>query len=265
MAARLLDNLMMVLAIVCGVGSLALFIGFPVELQNAAQSGWPLSGVLCWDGFLSLAFFLQHSGMVRRRFRARISGVVPPRYHRALYSIVSGIVLASVVLLWQHSEAPLFVIKGPLFWGLRTLALLAIALFIWGAFTLQSLDMFGLAAIQAHLRGSAGPVTEFIVRGPYRWVRHPWYLSAIMLFWSCPDLTADRLLFNVLWTGWICIGARLEEADLLREFGNPYEEYRRQVPMLIPWRGQAVTQSSSAKRDVPACPVERMMESKLVV
>src|SRR5215472_16973025 len=44
-----------------------------------------------------------------------------------------------------------------------------------------------------------------IVRRPYRWVRHPWYLAAIMLFRSCVDFTSGRLLFN-LWTDWVCLG-----------------------------------------------------------
>src|SRR5215472_18002265 len=45
-----------------------------------------------------------------------------------------------------------------------------------------------------------------IVRRPYRWVRHPWYLAAIMLFRSCVDFTSGRLLFNVLSTAWVCLG-----------------------------------------------------------
>lgn len=71
---------------------------------------------------------------------------------------------------------------------------------------------------------------------------HDYYhrlLGVILLFWSCTDLTADRLFFNVLWTAWVCIGARLEEADLLRDFGGAYDGYRRQVPMLLPWRRPA--------------------------
>src|SRR5215471_10425993 len=46
---------------------------------------------------------------------------------------------------------------------------------------------------------------SFIARRPYRWVRHPWYLVAIMLFWSCVDFTSDRLFLNVLWTDWVCL------------------------------------------------------------
>ncbi len=144
-------------------------------------------------------------------------------------------VLASVVILWQPSEDRLLVLEGPFRWAAHALALGAISLFLWGAFALRGLDLFGLSPIRAHLRGSTEPSPVFIVRGPYRWTRHPWYLGAIMLLWSCTDLTADRLLFNVLWTGWICIGTKLEEADLLSDFGVLYDKYRQQVPMLIPW------------------------------
>ncbi len=99
-----------------------------------------------------------------------------------------------------------------------------------------------LISIRTHLRGSVAPDSGFVVRGPYRWVRHPWYAAAIVLFWSNTDLTADRLLFNLLWTVWVCVGARLEEKDLLAQFGTIYGEYRRQVPMLVPWRGRAMAE-----------------------
>jgi protein-S-isoprenylcysteine O-methyltransferase Ste14 len=47
-------------------------------------------------------------------------------------------------------------------------------------------------------------------------------------------VSADRLLFNVLWTAWIVAGTVLEEADLTAEFGDAYRAYRRDVPMLLP-------------------------------
>ena len=57
-----------------------------------------------------------------------------------------------------------------------------------------------------------------------------------MLIWSSPDLTLDRLLFNVLFTTWIVIGTLLEERDLVAEFNEAYRDYQRNVPMLIPWK-----------------------------
>jgi len=77
-----------------------------------------------------------------------------------------------------------------------------------------------------------------MVRGPYRWVWHPLYLCVLVLIWASLELTADRLLFNVLWTAWMVVGAILEERDLLADFGEVYRDYQRKVPMLIPWRGR---------------------------
>ena len=228
----------MALAVCCGAGSVALFALSPVGSLRLVRTSWTEPGALWWDAALSLAFFLQHSGMIRPGFRARIAPVVPPRYHRALYSIASGIVLTMVVALWQPSPRLLFSLEGGWRWTAHVVSVLAIALFLWGAFALRVLDLFGLAPIRAYLRGTAEPAAPFVARGPYRWVRHPWYLGAILLIWSYPDLTSDRLLFNVLWTVWIVIGARLEEADLGRDFGSAYDDYRRAVPMLIPWRGR---------------------------
>lgn len=235
MIQKLFAKVMMVLAVACGVESLVLFAAFPVGSFALVRMQWPLSGILLWDGLLCLAFFLQHSGMVRRGFRNRSSCVVPRHYHRAVYSIASGVVLAGVVLLWQPSGIHLLVLDGPFRLAAYAGALIAVAVFIWGAFALRGLDLFGVSAIKAHDHGTTEAVSEFVIRGPYRWVRHPWYAAAILLFWSNVHLTADRLLFNVLWTGWVCIGATLEEKDLLTDFGGIYDEYQRHVPMLVPW------------------------------
>ena len=48
----------------------------------------------------------------------------------------------------------------------------------------------------------------------------------IVLIWSGTDVTTDRLLFNMLWTAWIVLGARWEEADMVAVFG---ERYRRSL------------------------------------
>jgi protein-S-isoprenylcysteine O-methyltransferase Ste14 len=242
---KLFDYSMMVLAVILGVGSIALLAADGA--WGIVRMGWPDATLLFWDAGLSFAFFLQHSGMVRKGFRSRLAAFIPSHYDRAVYAIASGIVLAAVVLLWQRSESRLLVLEGVLRWIARAYTIFAVAVFIWAARSLQGFDPLGLGPIQAHLRGDSERPLTFVVRGPYRWVRHPLYSCIIVMFWSNPDVTADRLLFNVLWTVWIWVAAGLEEGDLAREFPGAYLEYQRRVPMLIPWRGPMALEGLNAK------------------
>jgi protein-S-isoprenylcysteine O-methyltransferase Ste14 len=54
------------------------------------------------------------------------------------------------------------------------------------------------------------------------------------MIWSAPDLTSDRLLFNVIWSAYVLAGLRLEERDLIALHGQAYRDYRARVPMLLP-------------------------------
>ena len=112
--------------------------------------------------------------------------------------------------------------------------------FLWGSRALGKLDTFGLKAIVRHLHDREPRELPLTQRGPYRWVRHPLYLFTLVMFWSCPDLTADRLLFNVSWTAWIFLGTVLEERDLIGVFGESYREYQRDVPMILPLRLRSI-------------------------
>ncbi len=87
------------------------------------------------------------------------------------------------------------------------MGILAIAGFIWGVRSLQVFDTFGRLPLQARLRGQTLPDSELIVRGAYQWVRHPLMFFMFVLMWSNPEVSADRMLFNVLWTIWLVIGS----------------------------------------------------------
>ncbi|MGB5259269.1 MAG: NnrU family protein [Gammaproteobacteria bacterium] len=190
--------------------------------------------VLVFDLCLSLLFFVQHSGMVRRSFKAWLERLLPACYHGALYSIASGITLFCVVFLWQASAPALLSADGAARIAMRVLFLTTLGVIAWSHLALHSVDSFGLRAIGNHLRGKSQPTATFIEQGPYRWIRHPQYACILVMLWSYPDLTADRLLLNLLWSIWVVIGTRLEERDLAITIGDQYREYQSRVPMLIP-------------------------------
>ena len=47
-------------------------------------------------------------------------------------------------------------------------------------------------------------------------------------------MTFAHLLFSIATTAYILLAIQFEERDLVREFGDTYEDYRRTVPMLVP-------------------------------
>ena len=210
-----LSATMFVLALALGLGSVLLFAGVPLGALRIVRPDLGPTTVLLWDTALSLLFFVQHSGMLRRGFRARLARFIPPWAYPAIYTIASGVALAAVVFLWQPTGRHLLVLDGLPLRVAQTGSLIGIALFLWGGLALRGFDLFGLSPIRAYLSGRPERRPVFIIRGPYRWVRHPLYSAILLLIWCCPDLTLDRLLFNILWTGWIWIGTRLEEADLV--------------------------------------------------
>jgi protein-S-isoprenylcysteine O-methyltransferase Ste14 len=73
-----------------------------------------------------------------------------------------------------------------------------------------------------------------VVRGLYRWVRHPLYTAGLVLIWLSPVMTANLLALNAGLTIYIVAGAMLEERKLQAEFGEAYAAYKRRTPMLIP-------------------------------
>ena len=225
------------LAGLLGGGTLFLFMVF-LYVGPMRRIGSKLGEIasLWLDACLCLAFFVQHSVMIRRSFRQWLARFLPREFDPAFFAIASGLVLIALIAFWQESSYTVAKAPGFLSWVLRVVYFLSLAGFFWGMRALGVFDPFGVIPLRNYLRGRQSSSVPFVVRGPYRWVRHPLYLFLILMIWSYPDLTADRLLFNVLWTLWMVVGTVLEERDLVASFGDAYRTYQREVPMLIPYR-----------------------------
>jgi len=72
--------------------------------------------------------------------------------------------------------------------------------------------------------------------GILAYVRHPWYSGGIALLWGIGSCTDVYLLTRIMLTAYIILGTVLEETRLEKELGEQYSAYRREVPMLVPWK-----------------------------
>ena len=163
------------------------------------------------------------------------------------YTFTSAVVLLAVILFWQHSAVNLYALRGAGAWILRVASLLVVIGFVWGTRSLSKFDAFGIEEYLAHIQRRQSPPARLTIQGPYGLVRHPFYALVIVALWATPVLSLDRLLLNILFTGWIVLGASLEERDLLAEFGEEYASYRQAVPMFVPRRRTRLRKVDKAK------------------
>ena len=229
--------------------SFAYMIGFvgnylvpkSIDVGSAGESG--LAQSILIDAALLAVFAIQHSVMARPAFKRWWTRIVPDSCERSTYVLISSLLLILMFWQWRLITTTIWRVEG---WPAAILtAIFSLGWLIGLASThmIDHFELFGLRQVFGALRGGAARVALFKTPLLYRLVRHPLMLGLLLAFWATPHMTAGHLLFAVLTTAYIFVGTRLEERDLVAQFGATYERYRQRVPMLLPrlFAGGSVT------------------------
>jgi len=188
---------------------------------------------------LWIAYCVVHSALISITVTDLLKRALGKRYrfYRLFFNIFS---LTTVVplLLYSHSTPwkteLIFAWKGNvriIQYGLTGLGV------IMGITAARHYNMFQFVGIQQILKRRSGTAMtesgEFDSSGVLGIVRHPWYLAVFILLWA-RDLNLAGFIISVILSAYLLIGTLLEERKLVREFGEKYKAYQRQVSMLIP-------------------------------
>jgi protein-S-isoprenylcysteine O-methyltransferase Ste14 len=75
-----------------------------------------------------------------------------------------------------------------------------------------------------------------VTHGPYRWVRHPFYVTAALLMFSVTLLTANWLigLTSLIVLVFLAVRTPKEVAMLIERFGDQYREYMTKTGRFVP-------------------------------
>ena len=114
-------------------------------------------------------------------------------------------------------------------WGGVGLGLLACGLLYW---TLHHLGTNFTDTVVA--RAEATLVTD----GPYGWVRHPFYVTVLLLLLSASLITANWFigLLSIFIFAFFALRAPLEEQKLAERFGDEYRAYVQRTGRFLPRR-----------------------------
>jgi protein-S-isoprenylcysteine O-methyltransferase Ste14 len=210
--------------------------GFVVPTTlDGAETG-PLAAGIAIDAGLLGIFAVQHSVMARRWFKERWTRIVPPAIERSTYVLFSSLALMLLVAQWRPLCGVVWSVENPAGRiALRALYGLGFALVFYATFLINHFDLFGLRQVWLYLRNTPYTKLKLGTPGAYRVVRHPLYAGFLLGFWMTPTMTYAHLLFAIATTAYILLAIQFEERDLVHEHGASYEEYRRNVPMLVPF------------------------------
>ncbi|HEY6720331.1 MAG TPA: hypothetical protein VI363_01720 [Burkholderiales bacterium] len=198
--------------------------------------GASLAEALIVDALLLGIFAIQHSVMARPEFKRWWTRIIPAESERSTYVLVASLLLLLIFWKWQPITTRIWHVEGDagrialagVFW-------LGWLIVLFSTFLINHFNLFGLQQVFAALRKRDLPEFEFRTPLLYKLVRHPIMLGFLLAFWGTPDMSAGHLLFAVMTTGYILVALQFEERDLIKLFGLAYEEYRRRVPMIVPF------------------------------
>ncbi|KAF3884632.1 MULTISPECIES: methanethiol S-methyltransferase [Nostocales] len=206
----------------------------PHSIDSAPAISW--ANALLVDAALLGIFGIQHSVMARKGFKNWWTQFVPKPIERSTYVLFSSLCLIALFHFWQPIGGVIWNITNPMS------VLIIYALFASGwllvlvsTFLINHFDLFGLRQVWLYLQRQEYTHLAFATPGLYKYVRHPLYVGWFLGFWSTPTMTVTHLVFALITTAYILVAIQFEERDLVNIHGQAYADYRRRVPMLVPF------------------------------
>jgi protein-S-isoprenylcysteine O-methyltransferase Ste14 len=192
------------------------------------NSPWIIFVAVLLYGVIHSLLASNHAKELARRW----FGEAAERGYRLAYNIFAVLsflpLLALVALL---PDRTLYILPMP--WSLIALAVqgaavLALLVGLWQT------GMWSFLGLRQLVQPAGEGDPQLVVRGLYRWVRHPLYTAGLAFIWFTPLMTLNLLALNIGLTAYLVIGAYFEERKLLRVFRPAYANYQRSTPMLLP-------------------------------
>jgi hypothetical protein len=208
-------------------GSLAYFLiryrDFGEAIGPWTSPGWRAVAI---DVLLFTLFALHHSVFARTGIKALINARISEPLERTTYVWLSSLLFVLTLWAWVPVPGTLWHVEGLGAWLLRAgfaggLVLTAIA-----ASALDPLELSGVRQAFGWPSRDARPLST---TGAYGLVRHPIYLGWVLIVWSVPAMTGTRLVFAAVSTFYLVVAIPLEERQMRRTMGQPYEDYARTV------------------------------------
>jgi protein-S-isoprenylcysteine O-methyltransferase Ste14 len=185
-----------------------------------------------------LGFFVYaagHSIMASKWFKqiaAFFLDKVYDRYYRLIFNAGGVITLLPILaMVALFPDRTLYSILFP--WSMLNFAVQGAAALVLLVSLLQTgaAEFLGISQVFAP---KAANEPKLVVRGFYKYMRHPLYTASMVFLWATPYLTQNILALNVGISLYFFVGTIFEERKLVKDFGEDYLAYKRETARFIP-------------------------------
>ncbi len=140
----------------------------------------------------------------------------------ALWGSIIAYMINPAWMAWSAMTLPIW-----LRWTGGAFFLLCVALLVW---TLPALgtNLTDTVVTREH--------HTLVTRGPYRWIRHPFYVAMALITTGAALVAANWfiLVSGVVVFTLLAVRSRVEEEQLAARFGDAYQDYKKRTGRFLP-------------------------------
>ena len=174
---------------------------------------------------------------VKKRLTEKIGTKIA--FYRMFYNVSSLIIFIAVYYLSPKPNLVIYDLQFPYDIIIFTIQVFGIIGLIWSVVHINGKEFLGLSQIKRYFEGKyrlddLDEYHELVVKGPFKYSRHPIYFFTIILLGFRSTMDLFYLVFFLCMLAYFYIGSMYEEKSLAKRFGNKYLDYKSKVPRLIP-------------------------------
>lgn len=160
-------------------------------------------------------------------------------FYRIFYNVSSLIIFIAVYYLSPKPNLVIYDLQFPYDIIIFIIQVFGIIGLIWSILHINGKEFLGLTQIKRYFEGNyrlddLDEYHELVVKGPFKYSRHPIYFFTIVLLGFRSTMDLFYLVFFLCMLTYFYIGSMYEEKSLAKRYGKKYLDYKKKVPRLIP-------------------------------
>lgn len=190
---------------------------------------------------LFFLFALSHSVLAAFDLKKRLSEKIGNQiaFYRLFYNISSVLILIAIYFISPKPDVVIYDLQFPydlLIFGIQFLGIVGI---YWTSTFIDMKEFLGIGQIKRYLEGNYNVAEidesqEFVIKGPFKYSRHPLYFFSIVILGFRPVMDLFYLVLFICMLLYFYIGSIYEERSLEKKYGKAYLDYKVKVPRIVP-------------------------------